>query len=87
MEERSVSYIVHEGAMARMERTIKRLWILVVLLAVFLVATNAAWIYYESQFETIETTVTQEVDAGEGGRAVINDGVHINGEGTTDSKD
>ena len=27
MDERNVPYIVHEGAMARMERTIKRLWI------------------------------------------------------------
>ena len=60
MENRDVPYIVHEGAMARMERTIKRLWILVILLAVFLVGSNAAWIYYESQFETI--TVTQDVE-------------------------
>lgn len=86
MEERSVPYIVHEGAMARMERTIKRLWILVVLLAVFLVATNAAWLWYESSFETIETTreITQDVNAGDGGTAIINDGVHINGTSETD---
>lgn len=85
MDERNVPYIVHEGAMARMERTIKRLWILVILLAVFLVGTNAAWIYYESQFETVETTqeIYQDVDAGENGRAVITDGIHIDGTSET----
>lgn len=50
-----VPYIVHEGAMARQERTIKRLWILVILIIVLLVGTNAGWIWYESQFETVET--------------------------------
>lgn len=84
MDERNVPYIVHEGAMARMERTIKRLWILIILLAVFLVGTNAAWIYYESQFETVETTeIFQDVDTGENGMAVITDGIHINGENPT----
>lgn len=47
--------------MARQERTIKRLWIIVLILILLLAATNGAWIYYESQFvdevtETIETT-------------------------------
>lgn len=41
------------------ERTIKRLWILIILLVLLLFGTNAAWIYYESQF--IDETVTQEV--------------------------
>lgn len=41
------------------ERTIKRLWIVVILLIVLLVATNAMWIHYERQYtdqvtETIE---------------------------------
>ena len=63
MDERNVPYIVHEGAMALMERTVKRLWILIILLAVFLVGTNAAWIYYESQWEVVETTeITQELN-------------------------
>ena len=55
-----VPYIVHEAAMARQERTVKRLWIVVVLLIVLLVATNAGWIWYESQWEVVDTT-TQEV--------------------------
>lgn len=59
-----VPYIVHESAMARQERTIKRLWILLILLIVLLVATNGAWLWWESQWEYFETTVTQENDGG-----------------------
>ena len=78
----SVPYIVHESSMARMERQIKRLWIAVLLLIVMLVGTNGAWLWYNSQFETVET-VTEEyqADASDGGNAIINgDGsVDING--------
>jgi hypothetical protein len=59
-----VPYIVHESAMARQERTIKRLWILLILVISLLVATNGAWIWYESQWEDV--VVEQEVDTGEG---------------------
>ena len=50
--------------MARMERTIKRLWIVVLVLIILLAASNGAWIYYESQMETVETyqDVWQEDD-------------------------
>ena len=62
-----VPYIVHEADMARQERTIKRLWILCILLIALLVVTNAGWIWYESQFEDVVTTetyqdVTQDAD-------------------------
>lgn len=81
----NISYAAHEGIMARMERTIRRLWILCIILIVLLAVTNGAWIWYESQFEdVVSTEVTQEVDSDNGGNAVINDGVHINGEGKTD---
>ena len=56
-----------EAMMARMDRIIKRLWIVILLLIVLLVASNCAWLYYESQYET-ETvttqTVTQHTDTG-----------------------
>ena len=54
-----IPYAAHEGAMARMERTIRRLWILCIILIVLLTATNGAWIWYESQFVD-EVTVTQD---------------------------
>ena len=60
----SVPYIVHEASMARMERQAKRLWITVLALIVILVATNGAWIWYESQWGTIYQEVTQEANTG-----------------------
>lgn len=52
---------IHEMYLASLERTIKRLWILCILLTLMLVGSNGAWLYYESQFE--ETSVTQEATA------------------------
>lgn len=49
----SVPYIVHELSMARMERQIKRLWIALVVCIALIFASNAGWLIYESQFETI----------------------------------
>lgn len=62
-----VPFIVHEGTMARAERTAKRLWITILLLIVLLVGTNAGWIWFESQFEYSQTTqeVTQESNHGD----------------------
>lgn len=77
----TIPYLVHEGIMARQERTIKRLWILCIVIFIALVATNAGWIYYEQQFED-EVTTTYTSDAADGGNAIINDSgeVNINGE-------
>ena len=50
----SVPYIVHESAMARAERTAKRLWITIITLIFLLVGSNCIWILYENQFEDIE---------------------------------
>lgn len=75
-----VPYVVHESAMARMERTIKRLWILAIILIVLLFGTNAAWLYWESQWETVETTeITQENESGYN-NYIGNDGDIYNGE-------
>ena len=73
-----------EANAARLERTIVRLWILLIIMLFMLIGTNFAWFYYESQFEDVSTTVTQELDATDGGNAMINDGVHINGESKAD---
>ena len=85
---RDVPYIVYESEMTRLERIIRRQFILIIVTLCFLVGTNAVWLWYESQFEEVVTTqeVTQDVDSGDGGDAVINDGVHIDGESETDSK-
>ena len=56
---KDVPHIVHEGALARLERIIKRMWVLVLSLIILLVASNGAWILWESQYQTIETNITQ----------------------------
>jgi hypothetical protein len=45
---------LNEMYSAVLERTIRRLWILCIILVVLLVSSNLAWIYYENQFEEIE---------------------------------
>ncbi len=75
---KDVPYIVHEGAVARLERVIKRMWVLVLSLIILLFASNAAWIWYESQFEDVETTITQENEDGYN-NYIGNDGDIVNG--------
>ena len=56
-----VPYVAHESAMARSERHNKRLWIVILVLIVALIASNLAWIIYEAQFEMVETTIEDKV--------------------------
>lgn len=85
MDEKFVSYLAFESATARQERTIKRLWILIIILIVSLLGTNVGWLYYESQWEVVENTqVTQDVDTGNGNANVTGIG-DINGTSETDS--
>ena len=59
-----ISRYAFESAMASNEKTIRRLWIIVLVLIILLAASNGAWIWYESQFEVVETwqDVTQTAD-------------------------
>ncbi len=80
----NVPYVVHESAMARMERTIKKLWILILVLIALLAASNVAWLIYESQFDIVEETteeyeVNQEAVGGSN-NSVINGGIIADGE-------
>ena len=68
----SIPYYAHEGSMARMERTNRRLWILILVLILALIGTNAGWIYYESQYEQAEYTVRVEQDTDGGGENNFN---------------
>ena len=74
--DKDISYVAFESVCARFERTIKRLWVLVIILTVLLVGTNCAWLWYESQFQYVETSETYSADATDGGTAIANgDGV------------
>ena len=72
MKPETIPYIVHEDQMVRQERTIKRLWILCIIIFLALIGTNAGWIVYESQWE--DQVITQEIkqDSGEGGNNTYN---------------
>ena len=74
---KDVPYIAHESAVARLERVIKRLWVLVLALIILLCASNAAWIWYESQFEEVQ--IEQENESGYN-NFIGNDGDIYNGE-------
>lgn len=67
-----VSYVSHEGDMARMERTIQRQWITIIILIVTMAVMFVGFFIYESQFEDVCTTtegVSQYIDAD--GTAVV----------------
>lgn len=60
-----VPYIVHESAMARNERTIKRLVVALIVAVALIFASNAAWLYVWQLYDyaSEETFYTQD---GEG---------------------
>lgn len=60
---KDVPYICFESELARLERIIKKQFVLIIITIVLLVGTNACWIVYENQFID-EVTVTQENDDG-----------------------
>ena len=49
----NVPYVVHESAMARAERVIKRQWIAIILLICMLFGAFGLFVWYESLYETI----------------------------------
>ena len=75
---KDVPYNAYEVALARLDRIIKRLCKLIVLLIILLVALLSALIWFESQVETVETTITQENTDGYN-NYIGNDGDIVNG--------
>lgn len=56
---KDVPYIVFESEVARLERTIKRLVILVVVAVALIFASNIAWLLFIGQYDFETTTTTQ----------------------------
>lgn len=61
-KEATIPFYAVESMLDRQGVTIKRLWIICILLIVLLVGTNALWLWYESQWEYYEE-VDQEIEA------------------------
>ena len=58
----NIPLAAHESAMARAERTTRRLCALILTLILLLFASNLAWILYENSFEDETQIVTQDAD-------------------------
>lgn len=73
----------HEKDQNRLMSIIKALIAVILVLIVLLVGSNVAWIIYESQFETIESTeeyqIEQDSENGDN-NSIINGGEIVNGE-------
>ncbi len=65
IDERTISSIDHQYDMARLERIIKRLWIVILTLLILFAGTNALWIYEWNQYEYADITI----DSNDGGNA------------------
>lgn len=80
----SVPYIAHESSMARMERQIKRLWIALIVCIALIFASNAGWLIYESQYETVEYSYDYQQDGQ--GTNIIGNGNDVNNGATTEGE-
>ena len=66
-----VPYNTYEVALARLDRVIKRLCKLIVLLIILLVASLSALIWFESQVETVETTIEAKQETTDGNNYAV----------------
>lgn len=78
MEDKTVPYVVYEGTMARFERTIKRLIIVIIIVIVALFASNAMWIYEWNQYDYSDVTIGS--DGGGNANYIGESGRITNGE-------
>lgn len=74
-----ISYLAFESVCARFERTIKRLWILLIIMLIMFGCSVYTIGYLLTEYETVETTVTQD-NADGYNNFIGNDGDIINGE-------
>ena len=76
----NVPYIVHEAAMARNERNVKRMIVAIVTAIALLFASNALWLWAWCQYDYSSEEVI--IDSQDSGNAnyIGNDGDIVNGE-------
>ena len=55
-----VSFIVFEGEMTRLERVIKRLWILCIILFIALITTNCLWLAHSQNINGTQCVETNQ---------------------------
>ena len=76
----NVPYIVHETAMARNERNVKRMVVALVAAIALLFASNALWLWAWNSYDYSSEEII--IDSQDGGNAnyIGNDGDIVNGE-------
>ncbi len=81
-----IPFVAFESALARLERTNRRWFIICIILIFLLLATNIGWLYWENQFTTTESTeVSQDIDTGNGDANITGIGDIVYGESETES--
>ena len=87
-DDNRVPFIVYEGTIARFERTIRRLIILVGITILLLFASNAIWIYEWNQYD-YEDVSDVSIDNQDGGNAnyIGASGVINNAENSSQKED
>ena len=87
-KEIQVPFIVHEAAIARMERTNKRLLIALLVAIITIFASNAMWLYMWNQYDYVGETDTVTLETRDGTANYIgNDGDINYGENNGDAQD
>ena len=80
-----VPYIVYEGTMARFERTIKRLIIVIGIAITLIFASNMAWLYAWNLYDYESSSVVVDSESKGNANYIGASGIINNGEG--DSKE
>ena len=85
-EQPMIPYIAYESALARNERTAKRLIVSLIICILLLMISNLAWLYAWCQFEYVaeDTTTTTTVTQDGEGQNVYGDNNRVN-DGAEDS--
>ena len=76
MENKSIPYLVYEGAQARSERTIKRLTVALIVAIVLVFISNALWLYAWTSYDYVGEEIS--VDAQDGMANYIGERGNIN---------
>ena len=76
-----VPYIVYEGTMARFERTIKRLIIVVAIAIIMLFASNMAWLYAWNLYDYESSSIVVDSESKGNANCIGASGIINNGEG------
>lgn len=72
-------YLMWESCQYRNERINTKLWIVVLVLIVALIGTNVGWLYYESQWQYVQTETSIEATQ-DGENNIINGGDYYGAE-------